>query len=374
MPLNLHLLRLFATVAETGSFSRATTVLNLSQPAISQGVRDFELQLGCRLLDRSPKGVKPTREGRALMRHARSVFAAERAAEEELKSLRGLDSGSLRIGASTTIATYLLPEYLGQFHQTYPGIDLHLVSANTRDIADLMLRHEIEIALVEGPVEDDGLLSEPWQTDIMTMIAAPSHPFAREDAPIDPARLAEELLVIREPGSGSREVVNQALSAHAIQPSRTLEVGSTEAIKQLVAAGVGVLDRFQSRGEGSGSAATVKNDRDRGRRHRTNTVAVEGSRSALDPGRRRIQENRLTEHPGSGEHIKPPNQGGHEKLGAACSDAGENPCRDDGKGQHPEQCHAEPRKKARRVMRCLFRAQGDAVGRDPITKRIIKLV
>ena len=240
MPLNLHLLRLFATVAETGSFSRAATVLNLSQPAISQGVRDFELQLGCRLLDRSPKGVKPTREGRALMRHARSVFAAERAAEEELKSLRGLDSGSLRIGASTTIATYLLPEYLGQFHQTYPGIDLHLVSANTRDIADLMLRHEIEIALVEGPVEDDGLLSEPWQTDIMTMIAAPSHPFAREDAPIDPARLAGELLVIREPGSGSREVVNQALSAHAIQPSRTLEVGSTEAIKQLVAAGVGV--------------------------------------------------------------------------------------------------------------------------------------
>jgi DNA-binding transcriptional LysR family regulator len=240
MPLNLHLLRLFATVAETGSFSRATTVLNLSQPAISQGVRDFELQLGCRLLDRSPKGVKPTREGRALMRHARSVFAAERAAEEELKSLRGLDSGSLRIGASTTIATYLLPEYLGQFHRTYPGIDLHLVSANTRDIADLMLGHEIEIALVEGPVDDDGLLSEPWQTDIMTMIAAPSHPFAREDAPIDPARLAEELLVIREPGSGSREVVNQALSAYAIQPSRTLEVGSTEAIKQLVAAGVGV--------------------------------------------------------------------------------------------------------------------------------------
>jgi DNA-binding transcriptional LysR family regulator len=240
MPLNLHLLRLFATVAETGSFSRATTILNLSQPAISQGVRDFELQLGCRLLDRSPKGVKPTREGRALMRHARSVFAAERAAEEELKSLRGLDSGSLRIGASTTIATYLLPEYLGQFHRTYPGIDLHLVSANTRDIADLMLGHEIEIALVEGPVDDDGLLSEPWQTDIMTMIAAPSHPLAREDAPIDPARLAEELLVIREPGSGSREVVNQALSAYAIQPSRTLEVGSTEAIKQLVAAGVGV--------------------------------------------------------------------------------------------------------------------------------------
>jgi DNA-binding transcriptional LysR family regulator len=240
MPLNLHLLRLFAAVAESGSFSRAAKQLQLSQPAISQGVRDFELQLGCRLLDRSRKGVKPTREGRALMRHAESMFATERAAEEELKSLRGLDSGSLRIGASTTIATYLLPEHLGQFHRDHPGIDLYLVSANTRDIADLMLGHEIEIALVEGPVEDDGLISEPWQTDIMTMITAPSHPFAQELAPIDPARIASELLVIREPGSGSREVVNQVLSEHAIQPSRTLEVGSTEAIKQLVAAGLGI--------------------------------------------------------------------------------------------------------------------------------------
>jgi DNA-binding transcriptional LysR family regulator len=240
MPLNLHLLRLFATVAETGSFSRAATALQLSQPAVSQGVRDFELQLGRRLLDRSYKGVKPTREGRALMRHAQSMFSSERAAEEELKSLRGLNSGSLRIGASTTIATYLLPEYLGQFHQKHQGIDLHLVSANTRDIADLMLGHKIEIALVEGPVEDDGLRSEPWQTDIMTMIAAPSHPFARENAPIDPARLTKEMLVIREPGSGSREIVHQALSVHGIHPSRTLEIGSTEAIKQMVAAGLGI--------------------------------------------------------------------------------------------------------------------------------------
>jgi DNA-binding transcriptional LysR family regulator len=240
MPLNLHLLRLFAMVAETGSFSRAAKELQLSQPAISQGVRDFELQLGCRLLDRSHKGVRPTREGRALMRHAQSMFTAERAAEEELKSLRGLDSGSLRIGASTTIATYLLPEHLGHFHKDHPGIELYLVSANTRDIADLMLRHEIEIALVEGPVEHEGLVSESWQTDTMAVITAPSHPFAREGSPIDPSRLAEEILVTREPGSGSREVVNQVLSEHAIRPSRTLEIGSTEAIKQLVAAGLGI--------------------------------------------------------------------------------------------------------------------------------------
>lgn len=117
MPLNLHLLRLFATVVQTGSFSRAADTLHISQPAISKGVRDFEFQVGCRLLDRTSRGVRPTREGQALLRHAETLFAAERAAEDELLSLRNLDSGSLRIGASTTIATYMIAEHLGVFRR-----------------------------------------------------------------------------------------------------------------------------------------------------------------------------------------------------------------------------------------------------------------
>jgi len=240
MSLNLHLLRLFATVVRTGSFSRAADVLHISQPAISKGVRDFELQVGCRLLDRTPRGVRPTREGQALVRHADALFAAERAAEDELVSLRNLDSGSLRIGASTTIATYMISEYLGIFHRKYPGIDLHLVSANTRDIADLMTAHDIEIGLVEGPVEDENLVSEAWRTDVMGLIVDPQHRFAAADRGIDSAALADEILIVREPGSGSREVVAQALAAEGIEPKRTLEIGSTEAIKQAVAAGLGV--------------------------------------------------------------------------------------------------------------------------------------
>jgi DNA-binding transcriptional LysR family regulator len=240
MSLNLHLLRLFATVARTGSFSRAAEVLRISQPAISKGVRDFELQVGCRLLDRNSKGVRPTREGQALARHADALFAAERAAEDELLALRNLDQGSLRVGASTTIATYLISDYLGTFHQAHPGIELHLVSANTRDIADLMIAHEIEIALVEGPVEDEDLMSEAWRTDVMSLIVGPQHPFASQSEPIAPAALRDELLIVREPGSGTREVVAQALAAQRIEPVRTLEIGSTEAIKQAVAAGIGV--------------------------------------------------------------------------------------------------------------------------------------
>jgi DNA-binding transcriptional LysR family regulator len=240
MPLNLHLLRMFATVVRAGSFSRAAEILHISQPAISKGVRDFELQVGCRLLDRTPKGVRPTGEGYALVRHADVLFAAERAAEDELASLRNLDSGSLRIGASTTIATYMIAEYLGNFHRTYPGIDLHLISANTRDIAELMSGHEIEIALVEGPIEDDNLASEAWRTDVMGLIVNSYHPFALGGRAIDCTALAEEILIIREPGSGSREVVAQALAAIGVEPRRTLEIGSTEAIKQVVAAGLGI--------------------------------------------------------------------------------------------------------------------------------------
>lgn len=240
MSLNLHLLRMFATVVQTGSFSRAAEMLNISQPAISKGVRDFELQVGCRLLNRSPKGVMPTAEGLALSQHAEKLFAVERAAEEELSALRGLHNGSLRIGASTTIATYMIARYLGAFHRAHPGIDLHLVSANTRDIAEQMATQDIDIGLVEGPIEERNIVAEPWRTDVMKLIVAPDHAFAAADQPIDPRQLNCEVLIVREPGSGTREVVTQALAAHDIEPLRTLEIGSTAAIKQVVAAGLGV--------------------------------------------------------------------------------------------------------------------------------------
>lgn len=240
MSLNLHLLRMFFTVVRSGSFSKAAEILNVSQPAISKGVRDFELQIGCRLLNRSPKGVVPTSEGLALSLHAETLFAAERAAEEELSALRGLHNGSLRIGASTTIATYMLARYLGAFHRAYPGVDLNLVSANTRDIAEQMANQEIDIGLVEGPVDDRNLVAQPWRTDIMQLIVAQDHGFAAATEAIDPRRLETEILIVREPGSGSREVVTQALAHHGIEPARTLEIGSTAAIKQAVAAGLGV--------------------------------------------------------------------------------------------------------------------------------------
>lgn len=240
MALNLHLLRFFSAVAQTGSFSRAADELNVSQPAISRGVRDFELQVGCRLLDRGPRGVRLTREGDALFRHAKTLFAMERAAEDELRALRGLGSGALRIGASTTIATYMLPKYLGAFNRAYPSIELSITSENTRSIAGLLIEHKIDVALVEGPVDVPCIVSEAWIADEMVLITSAGHAFVHDDVPIDPVRLDGETFIFREPGSGSREVVAEALKANGVNPIRRLDVGSTEAIKQLVASGVGV--------------------------------------------------------------------------------------------------------------------------------------
>ena len=240
MSLNLHLLRLFAAVARHRSFSRAAEALHLSQPAVSKGVRDFEAQVGSRLLERGAGGVTVTEAGGLLLRHAATLFAAERAAEEELAALRGLQRGTLSIGASTTVATYLLPPILGTFHKRHPEIELRLTSANTRAIADLLIARELDIALIEGPVDAPGIEIVPWREEEMILIAAPDHRLARAGRPIPTGAVADEIVIVREPGSGTRDVALAALEAHHIVPRQILEVGSTEAIKQIVAGGLGV--------------------------------------------------------------------------------------------------------------------------------------
>jgi DNA-binding transcriptional LysR family regulator len=215
--------------------------LHLSQPAISKGVRDFEAQIGSRLLERGgPGGVTLTEPGGLLMRHAAALFAAERAAEEELAALRGLHRGALTIGASTTVATYQLPPLLGAFHKRYPEVELRLTSGNTRMIAELLSARELDIALVEGPVDDPAIEVLPWREEEMVLISAPDHRLARATAPIATKAIADEIVLIREPGSGTRDVVLAALDAHRIVPRSMLEIGSTEAIKQIVASGVGI--------------------------------------------------------------------------------------------------------------------------------------
>ncbi|HEY0997007.1 MAG TPA: LysR family transcriptional regulator [Gemmatimonadaceae bacterium] len=245
MSLNLHALRTFAAVVDAGGFSRAAASLRLSQPAVSKAVAVLEAEVGVPLLERGARGIRLTEAGAALHGRARELFAVERTAEEELRALRGLERGVLRVGASTTIATYLLPPLLGGFQARHPGVALRVASANTRAIARALLQRRLDVALVEGPLSDTRIAVEPWREDELAVIAPPGHPLAGRGAgargrAVTPASLAGEPFISRERGSGTREVAEAALAAHGVTPRVALTLASTEAVKQAVAAGLGL--------------------------------------------------------------------------------------------------------------------------------------
>jgi DNA-binding transcriptional LysR family regulator len=240
--MKLHLLRIFTVVAEHMSFSRAAEALYVSQPAVSKAVRELENQLGLPLFERGAGKLRLTEAGALLAERGRAILTIERSAEEDLQALRGLQHGILRIGASTTISAYLLPPLIAAFLRDHPGVDLRLAIHNTRSIVQLLLDYQVDVALVEGPVADDRLQAEAWRVDELVVIAAPGHPLVaqagRDGVPI--SLLAEEVFLVREPGSGTREVGLEALAQQSVLLRPTVELGSTEAIKQAVAAGLGL--------------------------------------------------------------------------------------------------------------------------------------
>jgi DNA-binding transcriptional LysR family regulator len=245
MALNLHHLRVFASVAEQGSFTRAATALRLSQPAVSKAVGELERQTGMPLFERAGRATRLTGAGDALFARARELFAVAQTAEDELRALRGLEGGVLRVGASTTIATYLLPPYLARFREAHPGVALRVSSANTRAIARALLERRLDVALVEGPVSHPRIEVLSWRDDELVVIAPVTHRLAQRRS-IRLSAIAGEAFIVREPGSGTRRVAERALAAQGVEIVVALQLGSTEAIKQAVAAGLGLafVSRF----------------------------------------------------------------------------------------------------------------------------------
>lgn len=239
--MNLHHLRLFAAVVEQGGFTNAARTLRLSQPAISKSLNELEKQLHVSLLERGARGVKLTEAGKALYGRARELFGVERVAERELRELRGLKRGTLRVAASTTIATYMLPPVLGRFHMRHPSVRIRATSSNTRSVLRLLLESRTDVALVEGPISHDAVEVIPWREDELVVIAHPDHPLAlAPHSNVGVEHLMRETVLVREPGSGTREVAERALALHGVRLIRTMRLGGTEAIKQGVAAGLGV--------------------------------------------------------------------------------------------------------------------------------------
>lgn len=237
--MNLHLVRLFAAVAAEQSFSRAAERLYISQPAISKGIQELERQLDAKLIDRSASPIGLTEAGRLLQRYAAQIFAAERGAERALAQLHNLERGHLTIGASSTIGIYMLPALLGLYHQRHPGVELVLDIGNTQQILDRLTSMPLDMAFVEGPVEAEGVATRPWRGDTLVVIAAPEHPLAALPR-VTLAQLQGAPFIVREHGSGTREVTEAALRAHDVAIQIAMELGSTEAIKQAVMARLGI--------------------------------------------------------------------------------------------------------------------------------------
>ena len=239
MNMNPALLRAFVAVAEHGGFTSAARAIGVSQPAVSRAVRELERSVGFELLERAPKGIRLTRAGESFLLNAREVLGSIRSAEEAVAALGGLGHGRLHIGASTTIATYVLPAFIGRFLEAHPAVDVRLDSAHTRGIAQMLLDYHLDIALTEAPVQDERIQARRWRTDHLVAVASPEHPLASQRR-IPPTALAIELLLLRERESGTRTIVLEGLAAAGVLPGRTMEIDGPEAIKQIAAAGRGI--------------------------------------------------------------------------------------------------------------------------------------
>jgi len=242
MHINLHLLRVFFAVAEQRSFSRAAEALFVSQPAVSKAVRELEHQLDLPLLERGAagaKGVRLTANGAALFDHARGIFALERAATEDIRARVGLKRGRLPVGASSTIAGYWLPPYAAEFFRKFPSIELKIGVGNTQLVSQALIECEFDVALVEGAVNDPRLVATHWRDDKLRIVAQPGAAIARRRKP-SLQEVNDQVWLLREPGSGTRDVTEQMMRQHGISPQRTIELGSNEGIARAVACGLGI--------------------------------------------------------------------------------------------------------------------------------------
>lgn len=237
--LTLHRLELFLAVLDEGGVGRAAKARNISQPAVSEHLQGLGAHFGVPLLERHGRHVRPTSAARLLEPYARQAVGLLRGAERAAADLRGLRRGSLTIGASTTPGTYLLPAALGRFHAAHPGIALSLQISDSREIERWVAVGQVELGVIgEAPLLP-GLEAERWVQDELVLIVPRGHSFARQRAVRAPA-IAGEPYIAREAGSSTRGVAERYLARLGVTLTPAMELGSTEAIREAVAAGLGV--------------------------------------------------------------------------------------------------------------------------------------
>ncbi|MBB6054180.1 LysR family transcriptional regulator [Tolumonas osonensis] len=228
MNITLRQLEVFLAVIDTQSTTRGAEKLALSQSAVSSALADLENQLGVQLFERAGKRLIVNENARLLFPRAQALL--EQA--QELENLFSSGRSMLRIGASTTIGNYLLPAVIARYREQFPGIQLELRVANSADIAEAVANFDVDIGFIEGPCHRMELESQLWRQDEMLLFCAASHPLAGKTVTAE--QLAECQWILREAGSGTREVVEQLLLPRLHHLNLVMELGNSEAIKHAV--------------------------------------------------------------------------------------------------------------------------------------------
>ncbi|SDM85369.1 ModE molybdate transport repressor domain-containing protein [Streptomyces wuyuanensis] len=236
---DLAALELLLAVARHGSLGRAARELGITQPAASSRIRSMERQLGVALVDRSPRGSRLTAAGALVTDWARRIVEAAEAFDAGAQALRDRRDSRLRVAASMTIAEYLLPGWLIALRQERPGTAVSLLAGNSAAVAERLLRGEADLGFVEGLAVPEGLDGAVVGHDRLVVVAAPGHEWARRRSPLSPEKLAATPLVLRERGSGTRQVLDSALAGHGGLAEPLLELASTTAVKAAAVSGAG---------------------------------------------------------------------------------------------------------------------------------------
>jgi DNA-binding transcriptional LysR family regulator len=235
-------LQVFYTVARHLSFTRAADQLAMTQPAVTFQVKQLEEQFNARLFERNHGKIALTPAGRLVMDYAERILGLSGEMETRVAELTGAIAGPLTLGASTTIAEFILPRVLGEFKAAYPQVHAHLAVGNSEMIENRVAEHALDVGLIESPSHLAGLESVVCCEDELMVICPVGHRYAKLDA-VEPRDLLQEPYVSRELGSGTREFTDQYLRQFQVAPEDlnvVMELGSPEAIKGVVETGLGV--------------------------------------------------------------------------------------------------------------------------------------
>lgn len=239
MHVNIHNLRTFLAVAKNRGISKAMKELHLSQPAVSRQILALEDSLGTPLFLRKGRFLLLTEAGKVLQQYAVRILQLLSEARGEIDRLKGLVRGHLRISAASTIGIYMIPDVLGEFKAQYPGIEISLEISNKEKVLRGISDGTADIGFTGPPVPESDFSMETYLEDDLMLIVSPHHWLADRET-VTARLLAEDMFILRERGSGTREIMEEELRQAGVSLRHAMELGSTEAIKKAVAANLGI--------------------------------------------------------------------------------------------------------------------------------------